>query len=139
MKKSSCLFKPVSPALPVACALAVLALFSFLSCTGESEEESSGPSSSQSELTGYENFLAQKTAWVEPENYTFCYDYRFGDSDVGAEFVTVVTDGEGVCMSNCAGDESKQEFHFTSISQLYDYFAGVWEAALASGTAADGS
>lgn len=105
--------------------LAVLAVL-LSSCTEETTEYYTGKTQEEA----YADFLACKESWTEPDNYTFTYDYRFGDSDVGAEFVTVVTDGVGVCTSNCAGDSSKEQFHFKSISELYDYFDGVWQDCL---------
>lgn len=111
--------------------LAAVAAVLFASCTEETTEYYNGKTQEEA----YADFLACKESWTEPENYTFTYDYRFGDSDVGAEFITVVTDGVGVCTSNCAGDSSKAAFHFTSISELYDYFDGVFQDCLANRSA----
>ena len=111
--------------------LASASLLAFLtaSCTEETGEYINGETQEKS----YATFTANKNAWKEPPNYTFSYTYSFGDSDVGAEFLTVVTDGTGACTSNCAGDSRKADFHFSSIRALYDYFDGVWKNSLAAG------
>ena len=105
-----------------------ISLIFILSCK-ESTDEANSPKKSS-----YEIFSEQKAAWSEPANYSFQYEYAYGDSEVGAEFVTIVTDGSGICTANeFAGGgtwtEDEEDFSiphvFKSISALYDYFEKV--------------
>ena len=75
----------------------------------------------------YSEFTEKKNAWKEPENYTFKYSYSIGDSLVGPEYVTTVTDGKGVCISNFRAD-NHSNVRFTSITELYNYFDRIMQA-----------
>lgn len=103
-------------------------LIFILSCKENSDDSPSV------KKTSYEIFSEHKEAWAEPENYSFQYEYGYGDSERGAEFVTIVTDGKGICTANeLAGggtwSEDEEDFSiphaFKSISALYDYFEQV--------------
>jgi len=110
------------------------------SCSDDSTNQSSIKTYPQTEsnsfrISSYEEFSNQKSAWKEPENYTFKYEYGYGDSERGAEFVTIVTDGKGVCSPNSFAyrgsmsddDEPEIPLAFTSISKLYEHFDGLWK------------
>ena len=75
----------------------------------------------------YSEFTEKKNAWKEPENYTFKYSYSIGDSLVGPEYVTTVTDGKGVCIPNFRAD-NLSNVRFTSITELYNYFDRIMQA-----------
>ena len=75
----------------------------------------------------HKDFISHKNSWEEPQNYTFRYSYSVGDSYVGAEFVTVVTDGKGECTPNQYYRSSYDGIKLNTISQMYDYFNNVWD------------
>ena len=106
----------------------------FTSCSEETDSLIDPLTSAQKAQRNYEALLASKEAWVEPENYTFTYEYRYGDSLVGPEFTVVVTDGVGVCTSNCENDSSLDKFRFASISEMYDYLVSAFEQAMSAST-----
>ena len=110
------------------------------SCSDDVPEQNPTKTSVQKEsnsfgISSYEDFVKQKAAWKEPDNYTFKYEYGYGDSEVGAEFVTVVTDGKGVCTPNSFAyfgtvsedDEVEIPHAFCSVSELYEHFDELWQ------------
>lgn len=100
----------------------------FTSCADSTDSSSSS--------SAYSEFSSQKKAWFEPSDYTFKYSYSIGDSYVGAEFVTIVTDGSAICTPNFRYQQEIPygDIEFNSITELYDYFDSVWKAEPAVST-----
>ncbi|MBQ9205601.1 MAG: hypothetical protein IJ158_02685 [Treponema sp.] len=108
--------------------------FSFLFSSCVEEEICTYPGESFS----YETFCKHKDKWAEPSDYTFRLEYSIGDSLVGPEYITVVTDGVAKCISNQFAEratltlsgtntETSTEAQFSSISAIYDYFDKIWK------------
>ncbi len=78
----------------------------------------------------YEDFLEYKNNWVEPQNYTFYYQYSMGDSGIFVDCVSIITDGNAVSTPDYRyyeKDYSYGDIRFNTIAQLYDYFDKLWK------------
>ena len=102
-----------------------LVLFSiaFVSCNTEEEQVFTSP---YTEFKDYEIFSANKSAWKEPDNYTFTYKYERQNLHLQPPVTVNVKNGISTFIFQADYPEDYYK-KLSSISEVYEYFEKHWQ------------
>lgn len=68
----------------------------------------------------YDTFCKNKSAWQEPENYSFTYEYAVGSSFAPRLVKVIVKNGEA--SFEFYEEKSEELKEFSSITEVFDFF-----------------
>lgn len=93
----------------------IFLIFIFISCE-------TSPFKVQTEFEDYDKFCTNMKNWIEPKNYSFTYNYSFGDSVVLAPITVTISDGVATVDYGENVQTELENYTFKSIIEIYEYF-----------------
>ena len=99
--------------------LSAALVFFLTSCTEETNEP-------YTEFKDYKTFSVNRAAWVEPDEYSFTYDFRLDRVSYQKPVTVTVKDGEATYSTEDSRDLEYLQT-FSSITDVYDYFEKHWQ------------
>lgn len=93
----------------------IFLIFIFVSCE-------TSPYKVQTVFDAYDEFCTNMNSWIEPKNYSFTYDYGFGDSVVLAPITVTICYGVATVDYGENVQSELENYTFKSITEIYEHF-----------------